>query len=161
VSELGPGELTGKERDAETGLDYFGARYMSAAQGRFTSTDPIFIAKHKISDPQQWNLYSYVANNPLKFVDPSGMAVKLVCEGKEGQQTCNEVVTDLNSRKDAAFQTKLDANGKLQVIDADKVDPTKLSPSEAALFNSILDADHTARLTVVSQSDSVQFGLFS
>jgi RHS repeat-associated protein len=31
---------TGKERDAETGLDYFGARYMSSAQGRFTSPDP-------------------------------------------------------------------------------------------------------------------------
>ncbi len=32
-------QFTGKERDAETGLDYFGARYMSAAQGRFTSPD--------------------------------------------------------------------------------------------------------------------------
>lgn len=32
---------TGKERDAETGLDYFGARYMSSAQGRFTSPDPL------------------------------------------------------------------------------------------------------------------------
>ncbi len=33
--------FTGKERDAETGLDYFGARYMSSAQGRFTSPDPL------------------------------------------------------------------------------------------------------------------------
>jgi len=33
-------KFTGKERDAETGLDYFGARYMSSAQGRFTSPDP-------------------------------------------------------------------------------------------------------------------------
>ena len=33
--------FTSKERDAETGLDYFGARYMSAAQGRFTSPDPL------------------------------------------------------------------------------------------------------------------------
>jgi RHS repeat-associated protein len=32
--------FTGKERDAETGLDYFGARYFSGAQGRFTSQDP-------------------------------------------------------------------------------------------------------------------------
>jgi RHS repeat-associated protein len=34
------GQFTGKERDAETGLDYFGARYFSSAQGRFTSPDP-------------------------------------------------------------------------------------------------------------------------
>jgi RHS repeat-associated protein len=36
-----PVKFTGKERDAETGLDYFGARYHSSAQGRFTSPDPI------------------------------------------------------------------------------------------------------------------------
>ena len=40
-SKDGRSRFTGRERDAETGLDYFGARYMSAAQGRFTSPDPI------------------------------------------------------------------------------------------------------------------------
>ena len=42
---------TGKERDAETGLDFFGARYMSASQGRFTSVDPL-MASAKASEPQ-------------------------------------------------------------------------------------------------------------
>jgi RHS repeat-associated protein len=46
-------QFTGKERDSETGLDYFGARYMSSAQGRFTSRDPIHIMKEKLVDPQQ------------------------------------------------------------------------------------------------------------
>src|ERR1017187_6728634 len=68
--------FTGKERDAETGLDYFGARYMSSAQGRFTSPDPLYITKQKKLYPQQWNLYSYAANNPLSLIDPDGREVK-------------------------------------------------------------------------------------
>jgi RHS repeat-associated protein len=64
-------KFTGQERDAETGLDYFGARYFSGAQGRFTSPDPSpnGIA---IQDPQSWNLYSYVRSRPLRFVDEGG-----------------------------------------------------------------------------------------
>jgi len=45
------GEFTGKERDQETGLDYFGARYYGSALGRFTSPDPIVIMKQKLLDP--------------------------------------------------------------------------------------------------------------
>jgi RHS repeat-associated protein len=56
--------FTGKEQDAETGLDYFGAGYMSAAQDRFTSPDVPLFAQHQ-GDPQSWNLYSYTANNLL------------------------------------------------------------------------------------------------
>src|SRR4051812_45726898 len=65
--------LTGQERDAENGLDYFGARYFSGAQGRFTSPDKPF-ADQDDSDPQSWNLYSYVRNNPLIFKDHRGAA---------------------------------------------------------------------------------------
>jgi RHS repeat-associated protein len=64
---------TGKERDAETGLDYFGARYMSSAQGRFTSPDKPFADQHP-EDPQSWNLYAYVRNSPLAHVDTDGQA---------------------------------------------------------------------------------------
>lgn len=63
--------FTGKERDAETGLDYFGARYMSAAQGRFTSPDAPF-PDQRPTDPQSWNLYSYTRNNPLLGPDWQG-----------------------------------------------------------------------------------------
>jgi RHS repeat-associated protein len=64
--------FTGKERDEKTGLDYFGARYMSSAQGRFTSPDPSRLSAF-ISDPQSWNMYTYAYNNPLRFVDKNGM----------------------------------------------------------------------------------------
>jgi RHS repeat-associated protein len=65
-------QFTAKERDSETGLDYFGARYYSKATGRFTSADGPFLDQD-VTDPQSWNLYSYVRNKPLGFVDPFGL----------------------------------------------------------------------------------------
>jgi RHS repeat-associated protein len=65
-------KFTQKERDNETGLDYFGARYYGSTQGRFTSVDPL-AASAIVSDPQSFNRYTYVLNNPLKYVDPTGL----------------------------------------------------------------------------------------
>lgn len=65
-------QFTLKERDIETGLDYFGARYYGSTQGRFTSVDPL-MASGLVVDPQSWNRYSYSSNNPLRFTDPTGM----------------------------------------------------------------------------------------
>ena len=71
---------TGKERDLETGLDYFVARYMSSAQGRFISADyslaPQSVPFADLSDPQTLNLYSYVRNSPLSHTDPSGHCLR-------------------------------------------------------------------------------------
>ncbi len=64
-------QFTGKERDAESSLDYFGARYYSARLGRFIGPDEP-LTDQFASDPQSWNLYSYVRNNPLRFLDPTG-----------------------------------------------------------------------------------------
>jgi len=55
------------------GLDYFGFRYFSGAQGRWTSPDEPFADQHP-EDPQSWNMYAYVRNNPLADVDPNGKA---------------------------------------------------------------------------------------
>jgi RHS repeat-associated protein len=69
---------------AGTGLDYFGARYLSSAQGRFTSIDPVTITPGRMVDPQQLNQYAYVRNNPLRLIDPTGEDLK--CTGD--QQSC-------------------------------------------------------------------------
>jgi RHS repeat-associated protein len=69
-------KFTSKERDNESMLDYFGARYYSGAQGRFTSIDPMSLSLSKAIDPQQFNRYGYVRNNPLKHIDPDGADLK-------------------------------------------------------------------------------------
>ena len=63
-------KFTGKERDSESGLDYFGARYMSSQHGGFMSPDPL---DGDITDPQTLNRYAYVRDNPVNSIDPSGL----------------------------------------------------------------------------------------
>jgi RHS repeat-associated protein len=58
--------FTGKERDVESGLDYFGARHYMAAVGRWTSADPL-AEKHP-----EWSAYNYALNRPLTMTDPDG-----------------------------------------------------------------------------------------
>jgi RHS repeat-associated protein len=68
----------GKERDQETGsgswmaLNYFGARSLESSIGRFNSPDPVNAPTRALTIPQRWNQYSYVENNPLRYVDPDG-----------------------------------------------------------------------------------------
>jgi RHS repeat-associated protein len=83
--------FTGKERDGETGLDYFGARYMSSAQGRFTSPDPK-LYPDAVLDSQSWNKYGYVRNNPLRLVDPNGEDWKDVASGFMNAFNTNQVL---------------------------------------------------------------------
>ena len=72
----GPAQkFTGKERDNESGLDYFQARYFSGAGGRFTSADAPLVDQFAESPPS-WNLYVYSRNNPLRYIDPTGKCVQ-------------------------------------------------------------------------------------
>ena len=64
---------TGKDRDSESNLDYFGARYYSSQMGRFLSPDPSGLAYANLFNPQSFNLYGYVQNNPLTNTDPTGL----------------------------------------------------------------------------------------
>src|SRR5690348_1559623 len=63
--------FTGKQRDFETGLDNFGARFDASSFGRFTSPDPENAGADD-QDPQSWNAYAYVMDNPLNDTDPDG-----------------------------------------------------------------------------------------
>src|SRR5271165_4062148 len=78
AASIHPSISTGKERDAESGNDYFGARYYASSMGRFMSPDwgakvePVPYSK--LDDPQSLNLYAYVMNNPLTRADADGHA---------------------------------------------------------------------------------------
>ena len=82
VSDPSEHHFTGKERDTESGLDYFGARYYASNMGRFLSPDPL---GGSLLNPQSLNRYSYGFNNPLTNIDPTGMYV--CSDGKDGACT--------------------------------------------------------------------------
>lgn len=69
-------KFTGKERDAESGLDNFGARYDASSLGRFMTPDwaakPTTVPYAMFGDPQTLNLYAYVGNNPMSRADADG-----------------------------------------------------------------------------------------
>jgi RHS repeat-associated protein len=78
-------KFAGKERDSESGLDYFGARYDASTMGRFMTPDPL--GGH-LEDPQTLNKYAYVRNNPTTLTDPTGLDIWLQGCGKENTSTC-------------------------------------------------------------------------
>jgi len=93
-------KFTGKERDSESGNDYFGARYYASTMGRWLSPDKPFADQHLI-DPQSWNLYEYGRNNPLIHVDPTGHACTSL---NSGSGFCQRA--DLYANYDALVRSK-------------------------------------------------------
>ncbi|MFY9646966.1 MAG: RHS repeat-associated core domain-containing protein, partial [Terriglobales bacterium] len=80
-------KFTGKERDSESGLDEFGARYYASPLGRFMTPDwatkPTDVPYANFGNPQSLNLYSYVQNNPATVGDPDGHCAACVEEAEE------------------------------------------------------------------------------
>jgi RHS repeat-associated protein len=89
-------KFTGKERDSESGLDYFGARFYANQMGRWMSPDwaakPTAVPYAEFGDPQSLNLYGYVRNNPMSTADADGhcgpvcVIIESVVESPVGQQ---------------------------------------------------------------------------
>ena len=123
-------------RMQEVGLDYFGARYFSGAQGRFTSPDAPLLDQH-ILDPQSWNLYTYARNNPLRYVDPTGEEVELI--GDEEQRNKALAVLQGNVGKTAGDRlwvetvTKHGKDHYMVRIKGDSADFAKMGTAAADL----------------------------
>jgi len=102
-----PTRSTGKERDSESGNDYFGARYYASSMGRFLSPDwsakvmPVPYAK--LGDPQTLNLYAYVGNNPLSRTDPTGHYLDK-CAG--GDKKCEKGVDEFEKQRQKDLKSK-------------------------------------------------------
>src|SRR6266481_9274280 len=108
-------KFTGKERDTESGLDYFGARYYGSTMGRWLSPDwgekPMAIPYAQYDDPQSLNLYGYVRNNPITGIDADGHCwVTFVCdyfnEVKEDvKETLHDIKNSVKSQMNSAIRT--------------------------------------------------------
>ena len=123
-------DFIGQERDRETGLMYFGARYYRSkaeipflwdnpAIGRFLTVDP---CDYKYPS---WSSYNYCGNNPLKYIDPTGM----LWETKDDEDLAKKAINKLQDRQKKLEAEEKKLNSKIvkatQNGDTDKV--TKLS----------------------------------
>jgi RHS repeat-associated protein len=159
-------KFTGYERDGETGLDYAQARMYANVQGRFTSPDPLYIAKHRLIDPQQLNIYAYVRNNPLVYIDPHGLDIYIW-----GDDVDN-FVKILNARENegqkASFQVAAGNDGKLGIVDKDGKALSSedlqalgkgLTGGEATLFNAITNSDFSGIVDTQAEASYISIGL--
>jgi len=144
---------TGKERDSESGNDYFGARYYSSAMGRFMSPDwsakvtPVPYAN--LGDPQSLNLYAYARNNPLIHIDANGHCwswLQGACNffqqayhgifTDDGFKTNAQVTDQTNKRRDALNQFNVvTPDKKGNTIDWSKATKKQVDGSYNALFS--------------------------
>jgi RHS repeat-associated protein len=111
-------KFTGKERDTESGNDYFGARYDSSTIGRFISPDPDN-AGESDDDPQTWNAYSYVRNNPLNATDPDWLHCVVMPDG-----TYKDVGTDGQSCAEANSASQ--NNKPSSIVNGDETDQERI-----------------------------------
>ncbi len=103
-------KFAGKERDTESGLDYFGARYYGSTMGRMMSPDPFIpfnLKKDKfqawISNPQTWNLYAYVRNNPTTLTDPTGL---YTANCNDDVKNCSKQIANFDKTLQQGFKSK-------------------------------------------------------
>jgi RHS repeat-associated protein len=122
-------KFTGKERDPETGLDDFGARYYNSSLGRFTTPDwdgkPTAVPYSSFGDPQTLNLYSYVENGPLNKVDADGHVANAVPSGPFQYNHLADIDTlDCSYNETACLQSELgtDYSGSEEFIDEAKAE---------------------------------------
>lgn len=128
------------------------ARHFASQQARFTSPDPITITQERMVDPQQLNLYSYARNNPLIYIDPSGMDITVT--GTEKDEYKKRLQGSITS-----FTINMDANGKIGIDGT--VDAKKLKGGDKKLYQAITDQNHHVSIATTSGDGSVDFGRFN
>jgi RHS repeat-associated protein len=142
--------FTGKERDTladgtPTGLDYLGARYYSGAQGRFTSPDPVKVTPDRLRDPQQFNLYAYARNSPLRYIDPSGQILQLAGDVNQAQQQlCQWLGTS-----DCAQRISYDQKSNTVTVDLNGIDTSQ--NEGAMLLGQLVGSQNVYNLTLGNQ----------
>jgi RHS repeat-associated protein len=157
-------KFTGHERDlasaggAGDDLDYMHARHCSPLVGRFLSVDPV---GGNLRNPQAWNRYTYALNNPLKFIDPAGLAPASQ-QGRNALQRAIDEVSlffqallndllnqDPEETEDPLAETQNPDSMSAQLA-AEGIDPSLLPENQAAQFkDAFIEANATVAAGVV------------
>ncbi len=145
-------QFTGQERDKESSLDYFGARYYSARLGRFTGVDPANAGADPLV-PQSWNGYAYAINNPLAFIDPTGL---FWIRGNGGSVTwtdaCAEGTNDCFDTLAVADEGGITVYGSTSASDV-----TEYEKNEAGLIDAKALSEHSDSLFGVKEGLKARF----
>jgi RHS repeat-associated protein len=179
-------QFTHKERDIETGLDYFLARYYSSTQGRFTSPDeftggpvelfdfsadaadnPTFYAD--LSQPQSLNKYHYCLNNPLNYVDPNGHQQALTQRIMWEQGYFQRLAAPIGAAVDKAvdkvshpFRTAGEAREQAEML-ADKAiafnDSVLMGPTQGLKFEQSAERGLVSQGYKVTRGDDIAEGM--
>lgn len=146
--------FTGKERDAESGNDYFGARYFASSMGRLMSPDS-FANDFVLANPQSWNLYSYGRNNPLIFVDPDGRRVELLGDEDQRKKELTLLQHSIGNNKEGEARigttSEVDKDGNTHYF-------VKINGNEGD-FMKISDTAHDLANIASDKQPTVEFGL--
>lgn len=152
-------KFTGNERDTESGLDYFYARYYKNTVGRFLSYDPVFVTDGRLVDPQRLNLYIYARSNPFKFVDRNGEDITISGNNEEdARKKFNIFQNGLNveDRKQVTFKVGDGKNGYAKGTFYILVDKNHKSDSQnfQAVQTAANDRGELVRTTVLKEGEA-------
>jgi RHS repeat-associated protein len=132
-------KFTGKERDLESGLDNFGARFNASTMGRFMTPDST--AYVQPINPQTWNLYAYALNRPLLYIDPTGHTVSLA--NCKDQSQCAAVLAKAGQLPDGVKVT-VDKKGNLKL----EGDLSKIKGGNALRLLQLVNSEKTVNFSI-------------
>ena len=143
-------KFDGKERDPESGLDNFGARYDNSSLGRFMTPDwaakPTTVPYATFGDPQSLNLYSFVENGPVNRADADGHDTD--CTKNRSDRGCSSGASSANNGESSAEKESKARDKTDQVKDAAQAKNTPPAPPPPGVdqkaWNESLDQYHPA-----------------
>jgi RHS repeat-associated protein len=153
-------KFTAKERDAESGLDNFGARYDSSSLARFMAADPSNLSVD-FWLPQTWNRYSYVLNNPLRFVDRNGLWPTDVHNEIINKAFPGLSKSELKNLQDASASVDRDQSpgGSYKHAMSDATNPNGVVDSSNKMVDFITDNEQSAQQIQANWIKSGQTGI--
>ena len=169
-------KFTSKERDVETGLDFFLARYYTATQGRFatpdeftggptelyffasdTATNPTFYAD--LTEPQSLNKYQYAYNNPQRYIDPDGHKIQYL-EGQtkdDREEVKARLLWNVAKKEQKYFTVKYDEKTKKYMLGLRGNVDKALSKPHTVAFEAMVRTIRTPGTVRVGIDESFQY----